>query len=165
MSLLGACKEAQHTASHTQHVVGSFDSQKHASLMVVALPLILLGTLAALALGTALMFGRKKHDFKGKHVVITGGSTGIGLSLAEELVKRGAHVTLIARTRSKLEEAQAALQQLAQQLGTASRVEIAPADVTDYPQVRWPQLLTLLSPTATVERLFQLPISDPQHTS
>lgn len=81
------------------------------------------------------MFGRKKFRFKGKHCVITGGSTGIGLALAEEFVKRGAHVTLVARTKSKLQEAQAALQKLSQQLGSGSRIEIAPADVTDNAQV------------------------------
>lgn len=43
--------------------------------------------------------------FKGKHIVITGGSSGLGLALAKELATRGANVTLIARNQEKLETA------------------------------------------------------------
>jgi NAD(P)-dependent dehydrogenase (short-subunit alcohol dehydrogenase family) len=42
-------------------------------------------------------------------VYITGGSSGLGRALAEELVKRGAHVTIVARDLKKLEETTAAL--------------------------------------------------------
>lgn len=41
----------------------------------------------------------------GKHVLITGGSQGLGKALAELCVKRGARVTLVARTASKLQQA------------------------------------------------------------
>lgn len=41
-------------------------------------------------------------SLKNKHVVITGGSSGIGKSLAMEAVKRGANVTIIARDETKL---------------------------------------------------------------
>lgn len=40
-----------------------------------------------------------------KFAVITGGSSGIGLAVAKELAKEGANVAIIARTKSKLEEA------------------------------------------------------------
>ena len=43
--------------------------------------------------------------FNGKNVVITGGSSGLGLELAKNLAVRGAIVTLIARNREKLEAA------------------------------------------------------------
>ena len=43
--------------------------------------------------------------FKGKNVVITGGSSGLGLAIAKELAARGAIVTLIARNKEKLEMA------------------------------------------------------------
>ncbi|KAK7065341.1 hypothetical protein SK128_020402 [Halocaridina rubra] len=49
----------------------------------------------------------KKRDLKGKHVMITGGSSGIGLSVAHEVAGRGAHVTLIARNIANLEKAKA----------------------------------------------------------
>jgi len=41
----------------------------------------------------------------GKHVIITGGSSGIGLSLAVKLVKKGCSVTLFARDEKKLKSA------------------------------------------------------------
>lgn len=48
--------------------------------------------------------------FKDKHCLITGGSSGLGLAVAEVLLERGAKsVTLIARTESRLLEAKRAL--------------------------------------------------------
>jgi len=46
-------------------------------------------------------------------VQITGGSEGIGLAVAEEVLKRGAHVTLVSRSRAKLEQAQNKLHEIA----------------------------------------------------
>eukprot|EP00775_Hariotina_reticulata_P004465 gene4465-4721_t len=47
--------------------------------------------------------------FADKHVLITGGSEGLGLALAKLLVSQNARVTLIARTLSKLQAAEAAV--------------------------------------------------------
>ena len=44
-----------------------------------------------------------------KHVVITGASKGIGLAIAKEFAAEGARVTLVARTRSALLDAQSEL--------------------------------------------------------
>lgn len=44
-------------------------------------------------------------DYKNKRVVITGGSSGIGLALARELASRGAQITIIARHPDRLEQA------------------------------------------------------------
>lgn len=41
--------------------------------------------------------------FKGKVVIITGGSSGLGKALAKRLVAQGAHLALVARDKSKLE--------------------------------------------------------------
>lgn len=50
-----------------------------------------------------LVFPRvDKHNISGKHVMITGGSSGIGKHVAIEAAKRGAHVTIIARDEKKL---------------------------------------------------------------
>ena len=46
------------------------------------------------------------ESFRGKNVVITGGSTGIGLCLARELAARGANLALIARNNEGLGAAQ-----------------------------------------------------------
>ncbi|KAH7426970.1 hypothetical protein KP509_10G024400 [Ceratopteris richardii] len=49
------------------------------------------------------------RSLRGKHVLITGGSTGIGFHIARRCAKEGAYLTLIARTPSKLEEARSLL--------------------------------------------------------
>jgi len=41
-----------------------------------------------------------------QHCYVTGGSQGLGKAVAIELVKRGAHVTIVARNQGKLDEAQ-----------------------------------------------------------
>eukprot|EP00397_Hematodinium_sp_SG-2012_P039276 GEMP01042857.1.p1 GENE.GEMP01042857.1~~GEMP01042857.1.p1 ORF type:complete len:352 (+),score=101.47 GEMP01042857.1:40-1056(+) len=46
--------------------------------------------------------GLNLHD---RHVLITGGSSGLGKELAREALRQGANVTLVARTKSKLEDA------------------------------------------------------------
>lgn len=50
--------------------------------------------------------------YKGKHVLCTGGSSGIGFELAKEYIRRGANVTIVARNVSKLEAAVKDLQSL-----------------------------------------------------
>jgi 3-dehydrosphinganine reductase len=62
----------------------------------------------------------------GAHVVITGGSSGIGLETARLAVERGARVSLIARDAAKLADAAA-------DVGAAS---MASADVADAPALR-----------------------------
>jgi len=61
-------------------------------------------------------------NFTGQHVVVTGASTGIGRATAEKVVALGGKVTVIARSRDKLEAMREAL-------GDAVNVE--PADVGD----------------------------------
>ncbi|KAG8215381.1 hypothetical protein J3R82DRAFT_8980 [Butyriboletus roseoflavus] len=69
----------------------------------------LLKTLLALSLvlvsSMIFGFGKKKWDPRGKHVYITGGSQGLGLALAKILAKRGANISIVARTQSKLDDA------------------------------------------------------------
>lgn len=50
------------------------------------------------------------YSYKGKHVMITGGSSGIGLEIAKECIRVGASViTLVARDSKKLEKAKTEL--------------------------------------------------------
>lgn len=48
---------------------------------------------------------RQAYDFRGKSVVITGGSRGLGLVIARELAGEGARLTLIARDEGELARA------------------------------------------------------------
>jgi uncharacterized oxidoreductase len=57
-------------------------------------------------------------DLKAKRVVLTGGSSGIGLALAEELLKRGARVLIVGRRRERLNEAAAQLAESDWAVGT-----------------------------------------------
>ena len=50
------------------------------------------------------------REFDGKVAYVTGGSSGLGLAIARELVQRGAHVALLARDRGRLAEAAAQLE-------------------------------------------------------
>jgi len=47
--------------------------------------------------------------YRGKHALVTGGSSGIGLAVAKEYLKLGCKVTIVARDIAKLEEAQKSL--------------------------------------------------------
>lgn len=50
-------------------------------------------------------FYPKRHQLQGKHVLVTGGSSGIGLSVARQVALLGAKVTLVARNVERLQKA------------------------------------------------------------
>lgn len=81
-----------------------------ASWAFASFPNMLVGSfgvlLASSLLSTVLseLFGHRK-SFAGKHVLVTGGSTGIGRCIAKRCLELGAHVTLLARTKANLEAA------------------------------------------------------------
>ncbi|PTL78313.1 SDR family oxidoreductase [Vitiosangium sp. GDMCC 1.1324] len=64
-----------------------------------------------------------------QHVVVMGGSSGIGLGVARACLESGASLTLVGRSPQKLADAAAGL-------GAAHRVRTFAADVTDEAQVR-----------------------------
>ena len=66
--------------------------------------------------------------FNNKSVLLTGGNSGIGLAIARELRQAGAHLTLVARNKDKLEQAKKEL--LAIPSG-AGRIKTVPLDVRD----------------------------------
>lgn len=51
------------------------------------------------------MFWKKKYNWEGRHVLITGGSKGIGYAIARACVQKGCSVTILARSRNDLENA------------------------------------------------------------
>src|SRR5436190_9387894 len=66
-----------------------------------------------------------RKPFSGRIALVTGASRGIGAATAEALAVAGAHVILVARTASSLEEVEDRIHQAG---GTAT---IAPLDLTD----------------------------------
>ncbi|XP_011310817.1 3-ketodihydrosphingosine reductase [Fopius arisanus] len=65
--------------------------------------LVLFVLVLVILIAKQLYWSRRIKSVEGKHVVITGGSSGIGRSVAILAAKNGAHVTIIARDTKKLE--------------------------------------------------------------
>lgn len=64
-----------------------------------------------------------------QHVIVTGGSSGIGKALGKLLAQQGANLTLIARDHHKLTQAQQEIRQVT--LNQTQQINIASADVAD----------------------------------
>ena len=96
-------------------------------LLVVAVAIIQ----SPVTLLASLLSRRKPRSFRGLHVLISGGSEGIGLELAKQCAARGATVTLVARTRSKLDAARASVLEAT----PSAKVGVQTADVSQAAQV------------------------------
>ena len=96
--------------------------EKHALVLAAA-------GAGALALARALYRRSKDYDLKGKSVLITGGSRGLGLVLAREFAGEGARVAVCARDAQELERARGDL------ASRGAEVFAFPCDVTDRAQV------------------------------
>jgi NAD(P)-dependent dehydrogenase (short-subunit alcohol dehydrogenase family) len=70
------------------------------------------------------------NEFQGRHMLVTGASTGIGLATASLLARRGAKVFLIARTESTLNQAADAI------LAEGGAAACGAADVSDREALR-----------------------------
>ncbi|XP_068663446.1 3-dehydrosphinganine reductase TSC10A-like [Aristolochia californica] len=92
---------------------------------VLFFPLCLLVALSFLARPRSV-----KIPIKGRHVFITGGSSGIGLALACRAASEGARVSILARNIEKLEEARNSIR-----LSTGVDVSIHSVDVRDFEAV------------------------------
>jgi NAD(P)-dependent dehydrogenase (short-subunit alcohol dehydrogenase family) len=88
---------------------------------------------AALLIRTALR-RRRRISLRGKKVLVTGGSRGLGFAAARRFVSEGADVAICARDQAELDLASAALRQVAQSLASTGRTPLVVAiraDVTD----------------------------------
>ncbi|XP_015191776.1 PREDICTED: 3-ketodihydrosphingosine reductase [Polistes dominula] len=99
--------------------------------------LIVISALLISGLIIKLLFYRGcVKSIENKHVVITGGSSGIGKSVAIIAARKGAHVTIIARDVEKLEKAKYEIMQACKNRDT-QRVEYLPLDITkDYEEIQ-----------------------------
>ena len=88
--------------------------------------------LAALGAGGYLAYRAlmPRYDFRGRHAVVTGGSRGLGLVLARQLVDAGAKLTICSRDGAELSRAHADL------AARGGRVAAVECDVTDRGRVR-----------------------------
>ena len=86
-------------------------------------------TLGAVALGKLLWRKMNEYDLRGKTVLVTGGSRGLGLVLAREFVRNGARVAICARDEQELEQASGDL------LGRGAEVMAVKCDVTNITEV------------------------------
>src|SRR3954470_18525617 len=81
---------------------------------------------AALVGALALVKLSRRFDLKGRVAIVTGGSRGLGLELARELLRRGAKVSICARDEVELEHARTELARLGPVL--AMRVDLEHRD-------------------------------------
>lgn len=95
-------------------------------LIPVSFPLLLILTLRYLVRPRPA-----KIPIAGRHVFITGGSSGIGLALARQAAAAGARVSILARSTARLEEARDDIRR-----ATGAEVAIYSADVRDAEAVR-----------------------------
>ncbi|MGH9900873.1 MAG: SDR family NAD(P)-dependent oxidoreductase, partial [Pyrinomonadaceae bacterium] len=93
---------------------------------------LILAAAGAGALLAARTFVRRwrEYDLRGKTVLITGGSRGLGLVLARELAREGANLAICARDPAELERARVDL------INRGANAIAFPCDVTDRAQVK-----------------------------
>ncbi|MCL7041022.1 hypothetical protein MKW94_009615 [Papaver nudicaule] len=96
---------------------------------MATIPILIGACLLFMSLYLTLLLRPKsiKIPIKNRHVFITGGSSGIGLSIAHQATSEGARVTILARDPNKLQEARDSIR-----LSTGVNVNIAIADVRDF---------------------------------
>ncbi len=90
-------------------------------------------------------------SYEGKTALVTGGSSGIGLALACQLASLGAHVWILARDSSKLQEAASQIE--TSRRNPAQQIQIVQADVTDFEQLQ-AQLEEQIQTDGTPDYLF-----------
>ena len=79
---------------------------------------------------------QREIDWAGRTVLVTGGSRGLGLELARQLVDAGANVAICARDRQDLSRARRILKRRAKHRGQKAKVLALPCDVTEPTQVK-----------------------------
>ncbi|KAK1292027.1 hypothetical protein QJS10_CPB17g01900 [Acorus calamus] len=103
-----------------------------ASLLLLLLVLLVIPLSVILALRLLVRPRAINIPIRGRHVFISGGSSGIGLSLAHQAASAGAsRVTILARSVAKLEDARDSIRR-----ATGADVSAFSADVRDFDAVK-----------------------------
>ena len=105
--------------------------------MFVLVPAVVVGLLYLVAL--LLVERPPPLSLPGQHAFITGGSSGVGLYTALQLVSLGCHVTVIARDKAKLKQAEDKLRAEAAKHGGSSsktRIQSLSCDICDESQTQ-----------------------------
>jgi 3-dehydrosphinganine reductase len=95
---------------------------------IVAAFIYLFGIVIAVRIFLMPLFRRDR--LQGKHVMITGGSKGLGLALAREFVKKGCDVSVVARSQSDLLAALQDLVALGKTLPSPPKIQALSADTS-----------------------------------
>ncbi|MES2137554.1 MAG: SDR family NAD(P)-dependent oxidoreductase [Pseudomonadota bacterium] len=110
----------------------------------------------------------ESKQFSGRLALVTGASRGIGAAIAEALAEAGAHVILVARTASALEEVEERIH------AAGGSATIAPLDLTDGESIgklagavaeRWQKLDLLVLNAAMLGSLTPVQDIDPKEYS
>jgi short-subunit dehydrogenase len=77
-------------------------------------------------------FLRKDKNFKSKHIIILGGSSGLGEALVLRLSKQEVHLSIASRTESKLKE----IQEKSLSVNPKSTCDYYIVDITNENQIK-----------------------------
>lgn len=128
-----------HSTAHVRHTLVSPAAPLPRIMLGNIIPLsstsVIASILALVVLSVIypMVKPRRPMKVKGRHVLITGASTGLGFALAEAMVKRGANVSILSKHPGRLTEAQQKLE--AQRTDTTQRVLALQCDVTQAADV------------------------------
>lgn len=79
---------------------------------------------------------QREIELAGRVALVTGGSRGLGLVLAQTLVEEGARVAICARNKEDLKRAAQTLNAVAKEVGNPYPIVALPCDVSDRKQVK-----------------------------
>ncbi len=89
--------------------------------------LVVSGTLGAAQWAWSRWVGRGAVEYRGKHVLISGASTGLGFAFAQLVARRGAKLSIVSKHEARLASAVAELQRVAEHSVHGAAVDVGDA--------------------------------------